>query len=68
MDANPGDAVPNQPSSLITKEYLRTGTLPSARNESLVSVYTPGMHRTPVPDPYDVPTGAVTEDIDSGSA
>jgi hypothetical protein len=58
--------VPAQPSSLITKEYMRTGRLPDPRNDTLVSVYGPGMHLDPIASPYDVPTGATAGDIDSG--
>jgi len=57
--------VPNQPSSLITKEFLRTGVLPKPRNETLVSVYSPGMQRDPIPDPYEVQTGEAAGDIES---
>ncbi|KAI0835936.1 hypothetical protein F5Y06DRAFT_114052 [Hypoxylon sp. FL0890] len=57
--------VPNQPSSLITKEFLRTGVLPKPRNETLVSVYSPGMHRALIPDPYQVQTGVAAGDVES---
>ncbi|OTA54443.1 hypothetical protein K449DRAFT_401014 [Hypoxylon sp. EC38] len=54
--------LPDQQSSLITKEFLRTGVLPKPRNETLVSVYSPCMHRAPIPDPYKVQTGAAAGD------
>lgn len=57
--------VPNQPSSILTREFLRTGTLPSARNETLVTVYSPGTVRAPIADPYDVPVGDGAGDVDS---
>lgn len=57
--------VVDQPSTTITKEFLRTGELPRPRHESLVSSYLPNMHRPPVSDPYKVPTGVVAGDIDS---
>lgn len=57
----------DQPSTKITKEYLKTGKLPAAQNSTLVTVYTPGMVRGPIDDPYLVPTGAKAGDIDSGA-
>ncbi|OCL11744.1 hypothetical protein AOQ84DRAFT_373710 [Glonium stellatum] len=59
--------LPSQPSSSITKEFIRTGKLPATRNETLVSVYAPGMQVRPIADPYDVPTGAIVGDVDSDS-
>ncbi|KAI1412062.1 hypothetical protein F5Y13DRAFT_180412 [Hypoxylon sp. FL1857] len=56
--------LPSQPSSLITKEFLRTGVFPKPQNETLVSVYSPGTHRAPIPDPYYVQTGAIAGDIE----
>jgi len=58
--------VVDQPSTKITKEFLNTGGLPKAQNSTLVTVYTPGMVRGPIEDPYLVPTGAEVGDIDSG--
>ncbi|KAK5132454.1 hypothetical protein LTR08_009065 [Meristemomyces frigidus] len=55
----------HQPSTLLTKEFLRTGVLPTARNETLVTVYTPGMEREPIPDLYDVPTGPAAGDLNT---
>ncbi|KAI0376119.1 hypothetical protein F5Y04DRAFT_293194 [Hypomontagnella monticulosa] len=57
--------LPDQPSSLITKEFLRTGVLPTPRYQTLVSVYTPCMHRAPIPNPYQIQTGAAAGDIES---
>lgn len=57
--------VPNQPSSDLINAYLNTGKLPAARKEKLVSVYTAGQQRGPIPDPYQVPTGAEAGDADS---
>ena len=54
--------VPTAPSTLITKEFLRTGILPTKRNTTLVTVYEPHAKRAPIPDPYDVPTGLVAGD------
>ena len=57
--------VPYQPSSVVTTEFIRTGKLPAARNETLVSVYPPGKELSCIADPYDVPTGAVVGDVNS---
>jgi hypothetical protein len=57
--------VPNQPSSLITTEFIRTGKHPTAMDAKLVSVYTPGKRVGPIADPYDVPTGVIVGDVDS---
>ena len=59
--------VVDQPSTKITKDFLNFGTLPAAQNSTLVTVYTPGMVRGPIADPYMVPTGAVAGDVDSGA-
>lgn len=58
--------VPGQPSNEVTKEYLRTGVLPVAREGKLFSVYRSGTKLPPVKDPYQVVTGAVAGDIGSG--
>jgi hypothetical protein len=47
--------------------FLRDGTLPKAQDTPQVTVYTPGMTRKPVSDPYKVPTGAEAGDVDSGA-
>jgi hypothetical protein len=59
----------DQPSTAITKEFLRTGKLPTAKNsvEGRVSVYTQGMRRAAIPDPYQVATGEVAGDVNSGN-
>ncbi|KAH8654995.1 hypothetical protein BGZ60DRAFT_546624 [Tricladium varicosporioides] len=46
----------DQPSTNITKDFLRTGILPSARNDTQVTVYAPGVKFVGVEDPYLVPT------------
>lgn len=56
----------DQASTKITKDYLNTGKLPLAQNSTFVTVYTPGMKRGPVVDPYLVPTGAQAGDVHSG--
>jgi hypothetical protein len=48
-------------------DFLNTGILPAAQESELVSVYTPGMMRQPISDPYEVPTGALAGDVDSGN-
>jgi hypothetical protein len=53
----------DQPATAIMNEFLRTGVLPAARSDDRVSVYTPGMKRGPIPDPYSPPTGEVAGDI-----
>lgn len=57
--------VADQPSTKITNKFLNTGKLPPAQNSALVTVYTPGMVRSPVEDPYLVPTGAIAGDVNS---
>lgn len=56
----------DQPSTAITKAFLNTGILPEAQDSNEVTVYMPGMTRGAVADPYEVPTGAVAGDVDSG--
>jgi hypothetical protein len=48
-------------------DFLNAGILPAAIEGELVSVYTPGMSRKPISDPYQVPTGAIAGDVDSGN-
>jgi hypothetical protein len=48
-------------------QFLNKGLLPVAQESELVSVYTPGMKRKPISDPYQVPTGALAGDVDSGN-
>jgi hypothetical protein len=58
----------NQPSTKTTKDFLNTGVLPRAQSNSQVTVYTPGMTRRPISNPYEVPTGVLAGDIDSGKS
>jgi hypothetical protein len=58
-------AVPDQPATVIAKNFLRTGKLPAARNETQVAVYRTGMSLAPVANPYNVATGSIAGDIDS---
>ncbi|KAJ7168306.1 Alpha/Beta hydrolase protein [Mycena crocata] len=46
----------------IAHEFLRTGVRPVAQDNAQVTVISPGGTRGPIPDPYDVPTGAVAGD------
>jgi hypothetical protein len=48
-------------------DFLNSGILPDAQESQLVSVYTPGMKRKPISDPYQVPTGAIAGDVGSGN-
>ncbi|KAJ7702230.1 Alpha/Beta hydrolase protein [Mycena rosella] len=47
----------------LAREFLKTGGMPGAQHDAQVTVIPPGGTRGPVPDPYDVPTGAVAGDI-----
>ncbi|EGN95189.1 hypothetical protein SERLA73DRAFT_162724 [Serpula lacrymans var. lacrymans S7.3] len=49
--------VPNQPAAAMEVSFLATGVLPNVTDEELVTVYTPGSTRGPIPDPYSVPVG-----------
>ncbi|KAJ7104934.1 Alpha/Beta hydrolase protein [Mycena epipterygia] len=44
-------------------DFIRTGVMPGAQDNAQVTVISPGGTRGPVPDPYDVPTGAVAGDM-----
>ncbi|KAJ7599803.1 hypothetical protein C8J56DRAFT_908924 [Mycena floridula] len=44
-------------------EFLATGNLPSATNETFVTIYEPGSQRDPIPDPYSVPVGPDAGDM-----
>ncbi|KAK0271195.1 hypothetical protein LTR54_016786 [Friedmanniomyces endolithicus] len=57
--------VPTQASTNITKQFLLTGVLPLEEDSTFVTVYGPGQRRRPVADPYCVPTGFQSGDIDS---
>lgn len=63
----PSFIVVDQPSTKITMDFLNSGVLPGAQESKLVSVYTAGMTRKPISDPYQVQTGAVAGDVDSGN-
>ena len=56
---------PKLSAAAIIKDFLRTGILPPAQDNSTLSIYHHGMQRGPIPDPYDVPTGFIAGDIDS---
>ncbi len=58
----------DQPATAIMKDFLRTGILPNASIGPLVSVYSPDMPQPAILDPYNVTTGALAGDQDSGSA
>ena len=57
--------MPDQPSSLIETQFISTGVLPEATNQTLFTVYPPGAQLAPIANPYDVPTGAIAGDVDS---
>ncbi|MCJ1309048.1 hypothetical protein MMC25_002703 [Agyrium rufum] len=54
--------LPSAASTEITKEFLRTGIMPKARSDKLVTIYEPGTQRGPIPDPYSVITGYIAGD------
>jgi hypothetical protein len=58
----------DQPATLLMHEFLKTGILPATSNGTLVSVYAPGSAQPKFENPYEVPTGALAGDLDSGSA
>ncbi|KDQ19583.1 hypothetical protein BOTBODRAFT_443477 [Botryobasidium botryosum FD-172 SS1] len=45
--------------------FLATGNLPSGTDETLVTIYTSGMERGPIADPYTAPIGPPAGDITS---
>ncbi|KAJ7491251.1 hypothetical protein FB451DRAFT_1222532 [Mycena latifolia] len=49
----------------LPKSFLKTGVLPGAQEDAQLTVIPPSASGTrgPVPDPYDVPTGAVAGDV-----
>ncbi|KDQ19580.1 hypothetical protein BOTBODRAFT_28154 [Botryobasidium botryosum FD-172 SS1] len=53
------------PAHLAEIEFLATGKLPSAINETLMTIYTPGMKRGPIADPYTAPIGPAAGDMSS---
>ena len=66
-DAHTTFSLSDQPSTAMMKEFLSNGKLPKAISNSSVTVYTPGMKRTPILDPYSVPTGEVAGDVNCGN-
>ncbi|KAJ7708607.1 hypothetical protein B0H16DRAFT_656201, partial [Mycena metata] len=53
------------PAQKIATSFLTTGKMPSPRSDAQITIIGPGKMRGPVPGAYDVPTGAVAEDISS---
>ncbi|KAJ7779885.1 hypothetical protein B0H16DRAFT_1878507, partial [Mycena metata] len=51
------------PAETIATSFLTTGKMPCAKSDSQITIIGPGGVRGPVPGAYDVPTGAVAEDI-----
>jgi hypothetical protein len=47
----------------IMADFIRTGVMPGPRDDGLITIVPPGGTRAPVPDAYDVPTGAIAGDI-----
>jgi hypothetical protein len=47
----------------LARSFLTTGIMPKAQSNAEVTVVSPGGVRGPVPNPYDVPTGAVAGDV-----
>ncbi|KAJ7255668.1 hypothetical protein C8J57DRAFT_1075388, partial [Mycena rebaudengoi] len=56
-------AAPANAAQIVFSDFIRTGIMPSTRNDSLITIVPPGGTRAPVSDPYDVPTGALAGDI-----
>ncbi|KAJ7692912.1 hypothetical protein B0H17DRAFT_933686 [Mycena rosella] len=44
-------------------DFLATGNLPAATNQTFATIYEPGSKRAPIPDPYSVPTGPEAGDM-----
>jgi hypothetical protein len=57
----------DQPSTAITKNFLRTGVLPGNISNALVTVYKGSTKGRKIPDPYSVPTGEVAGDVNGGN-
>ncbi|KAJ7292079.1 hypothetical protein C8J57DRAFT_1274576 [Mycena rebaudengoi] len=47
----------------IMAKFIRTGVMPGPRDDGLITIVPPGGTRAPIPDAYDVPTGAIAGDI-----
>lgn len=43
--------------------FLATGNLPAATNQTFATIYEPGSQRDPIPDPYSVPVGVEAGDM-----
>ncbi|KAF7359620.1 Alpha/beta-hydrolase [Mycena venus] len=43
--------------------FLATGSLPAATNQTFATIYEPGSQRNPIPDPYLVPVGIEAGDM-----
>jgi len=44
-------------------DFLVTGELPRATNQTFATIYEPGSKRDPIPDPYAVPVGSAAGDM-----
>ncbi|KAJ7121509.1 hypothetical protein C8R44DRAFT_786373 [Mycena epipterygia] len=44
-------------------DFLATGNLPAATNQTFATIYEPGSKRDPIPDPYSVPVGVAAGDM-----
>lgn len=52
-----GTFIVQGPARLVEVNFLNTGVLPSAQNETLYTVYSPGSKRGPIANPYTAPIG-----------
>lgn len=57
------DSVPSAASHPIQVDFIRTGVLPAARDDALVTVIPPGGKRGALADPYKVAVGAIAGDM-----
>ncbi|KDQ19582.1 hypothetical protein BOTBODRAFT_170657 [Botryobasidium botryosum FD-172 SS1] len=62
---NHGTFTVDGPAYSAEMEFLATGELPSAIDETLVTIYTPGMQRGQIADPYTAPIGPPAGDTGS---
>jgi hypothetical protein len=44
-------------------DFLATGNLPAATNQTFATIYEPGSQRNAIPDPYSVPVGVEAGDM-----
>lgn len=51
----------------MSVRFLRTEVLPEAMSDDRVSVYTPGMRRGRILNPYEVATGEIAGDMGTGN-